>query len=231
MPDDIAGMMRDIRLEVQLTKSWIGKEHLDARVLAAMEKVPRHEFVPQELDYLAYSNGPLAIGHGQTISQPYIVALMTDLLRPQAEDVVLEVGTGSGYQAAVLSLLVKQVYSVEIVAALAQDAATRLRSLGYSNVSVRGGDGYRGWPEHAPFDAIIVTAAAPTIPPPLLEQLKPGGRMVIPVGAPYDRQILTVIDKSERGDVTQQTILPVAFVPLTGKHGKEFDSGSDDGRL
>ena len=225
MRDDIAGMMRDIRLEVQLTKSWIGKEHLDKRVLAAMEKVPRHEFVPQELDYLAYSNGPLAIGHGQTISQPYIVALMTDLLRTQAEDVVLEVGTGSGYQAAVLSLLVKQVYSIEIVAALAEDAAERLRRLGYSNVAVRSSDGYNGWQEHAPFDAIIVTAAAPTIPPPLLEQLKPGGRLVIPVGAPYDRQVLTVIDKDERGYVTEQTVLPVAFVPLTGDHGRDPDSG------
>jgi len=224
MPDDIAGMIRDIRLEVQLTKSWIGKEHLDARVLVAMEKVPRHEFVPQELDYLAYSNGPLAIGHGQTISQPYIVALMTDLLRPRAGDVVLEVGTGSGYQAAVLSLLVKQVYSIEIVTALAQDAAARLRHLGYGNVAVRSGDGYRGWQEHAPFDAIIVTAAAPSIPPPLLEQLKPGGRMLIPVGAPYNRQILTVIDKNERGKVTEQTILPVAFVPLTGEHAQESNS-------
>ncbi len=227
MGHDNAGMMRDIRQEVQLTKSWIGKEYLDARVLAAMEKVPRHEFVPQELDYLAYSNGPLAIGYGQTISQPYIVALMTDLLRPRAKDVVLEVGTGSGYQAAVLSLLVKQVYSIEIVTALVQDAAARLRRLGYGNVEVRSGDGYSGWQEHAPFDAIIVTAAAPAIPPPLLEQLKPGGRMLIPVGAPYDRQILTVIDKSERGDITQQTILPVAFVPLTGNHG--HDSNSEPG--
>lgn len=224
MGHDNAGMMRDIRQEVQLTKSWIGKEYLDARVLAAMEKVPRHEFVPQELDYLAYSNGPLAIGHGQTISQPYIVALMTDLLRPRAGDVMLEVGTGSGYQAAVLSLLVKQVYSIEIVTALAQDAVARLRRLGYGNVEVRSGDGYSGWQEHAPFDAIIVTAAAPAIPPPLLDQLKPGGRMLIPVGEPYDRQILTVIEKNERGEVTEQTILPVAFVPLTGEHGQESNT-------
>jgi protein-L-isoaspartate(D-aspartate) O-methyltransferase len=136
----------------------------------------------------------------------------------------LEVGTGSGYQAAVLSLLVKQVYSIEIVTALAQDAAARLRHLGYGNVAVRSGDGYRGWQEHAPFDAIIVTAAAPSIPPPLLEQLKPGGRMLIPVGAPYNRQILTVIDKNERGKVTEQTILPVAFVPLTGEHAQESNS-------
>ena len=150
---------------------------------------------------------------------------MTDLLRPQAGDVVLEVGTGSGYQAAILSMLVRQVYSIEIVAALAEEATARLRRLGYGNVSVRSGDGYRGWQEHAPFDAIIVTAAAPTIPPPLLEQLKPGGRLVIPVGAPYDRQVLTVIDKDERGYVTEQTVLPVAFVPLTGDHGRDPDSG------
>ena len=227
MQDDIAGMMRDIRLEVQLTKSWIGKEHLDAQVLAAMEKVPRHEFVPQELDYLAYSNGPLAIGHGQTISQPYIVALMTDLLRPQAGDVVLEVGTGSGYQAAVLSLLVKQVYSIEIVAALAQQATARLGRLGFDNVTVRSGDGYRGWQEHAPFDAIIVTAATPSIPPPLLEQLKSGGCMVIPVGLPYGRQILTVVNKNERGEVSVEELLPVAFVPLTGDHRQGVKSGDD----
>ena len=227
MRDNIAEMLRDIRQEVELTKSWIGKEHLDARVLAAMEKVPRHEFVPKELDYLAYSNGPLAIGHGQTISQPYIVALMTDLLNPQAGDVVLEVGTGSGYQAAVLSLLVKQVYSIEIVAALAQQATARLGRLGYDNVTVRSGDGYRGWQEHAPFDAIIVTAAAPSIPPPLLEQLKSGGCMVIPVGLPYGRQILTVVNKDERGKVSVEELLPVAFVPLTGDHRQGVKSGDD----
>jgi protein-L-isoaspartate(D-aspartate) O-methyltransferase len=227
MRDNIAEMLRDIRQEVELTRSWIGKEHLDARVLAAMEKVPRHEFVPKELDYLAYSNGPLGIGHGQTISQPYIVALMTDLLNPQAGDVVLEVGTGSGYQAAVLSLLVKQVYSIEIVAALAQQATARLGRLGFDNVTVRSGDGYRGWQEHAPFDAIIVTAAAPSIPPPLLEQLKFGGCMVIPVGLPYGRQILTVVNKNERGEVSVEELLPVAFVPLTGDHGQGVKSGDD----
>ena len=227
MRDDMTGMLRDIRQEVVLTKSWIGKEQLDARVLAAMEKVPRHEFVPKELDYLAYSNGPLGIGHGQTISQPYIVALMTDLLKPQAGDVVLEVGTGSGYQAAVLALLVKQVYSMEVVAALAQDATARLRRLGYGNVAVRNGDGYQGWQEHAPFDAIIVTAAARAIPPPLLDQLKHGGRMVIPVGSPYGRQILSVVDKDERGEVSVQELLPVAFVPLTGDHGEDANSGDD----
>ncbi|MEJ2565655.1 MAG: protein-L-isoaspartate(D-aspartate) O-methyltransferase [Gammaproteobacteria bacterium] len=220
MSDDIARMLRDIRREVELTRSWIGKEELDPRVLAAMAKVQRHEFVPQEFDYLAYSDGPLGIGHGQTISQPYIVALMTDLLRPQAGDVVLEVGTGSGYQAAVLSLLVKQVYSVEIVAPLAQESTARLRRLGYDNVSVRCGDGYLGWEEHAPFDAVIVTAAALALPPPLLEQLKCGGRMVIPVGMPYGRQVLSVIDKDEQGSIATTEVLPVAFVPLTGSHGK-----------
>jgi len=227
MRDNIAEMLRDIRQEVRLTRSWIGKDHLDERVLAAMAKVPRHEFVPEELDYLAYSNGPLGIGHGQTISQPYIVALMTDLLNPRAGDVVLEVGTGSGYQAAVLSLLVKRVYSIEVVAALAQQATARLGRLEYDNVVVRCGDGYRGWPEHAPFDAVIVTAASPIIPPPLVDQLKPGGRMVIPVGLPYDRQILTVVTKDERGEVTVKELLPVAFVPLTGDHGQDVHSGDN----
>ena len=221
MQDDMARMLRDIRQEVQLTRSWIGRDHLDARVLAAMEKVPRHEFVPKEFDYLAYDNGPLAIGHGQTISQPYIVALMTDLLNLHPGDTVLEVGTGSGYQAAVLSLLVKRVFSIEIVAALAREAGARLRRLGYDNVTVRSGDGYGGWPEHAPFDAVIVTAAAPGIPPPLLEQLKPGGRMVIPVGVPYGRQTLTVVNRDERGEISEEEMLPVAFVPLTGERGRE----------
>jgi len=227
MRDNVSEMLRDIRQEVELTRRWIGKDHLDARVLAAMGRVPRHEFVPAELDNLAYSNGPLGIGHGQTISQPYIVALMTDLLQPQAGDVVLEVGTGSGYQAAVLSLVVKQVYSIEAVAALAEEAEARLWRLGYDNVTVRCGDGYAGWREHAPFDAIIVTAAAPHIPPPLLEQLKAGGRMVIPVGPPYGHQVLTVIDKDTHGMVTTQEVLPVAFVPLTGEHGMALNSSED----
>lgn len=221
MQDDMARMLRDIRQETLLTQSWIGRDHLNARVLAAMEKVPRHEFVPKEFDYLAYNNGPLAIGHGQTISQPYIVALMTDLLNPHAGDTVLEVGTGSGYQAAVLSLLVKRVFSIEIVAVLAEEAGTRLGSLGYDNVEVRYGDGYQGWPEHAPFDAVIVTAAARGIPPPLIEQLKSGGRMVIPVGVPYGHQILSVVNKDERGEISVQELLPVAFVPLTGEQGMD----------
>lgn len=218
MHDAIAQMLLEIRQEAELTAAWSGREHLDERVMAAMKKVSRHEFVPEELHYLAYANGPLAIGFGQTISQPFIVALMTDLLEPHGEDVVLEVGTGSGYQAAVLSQLVKQVYSIEIVAALATEATARLQRLGYANVEVRGGDGYHGWKEHAPFDGIIVTAAAPAIPPPLIEQLKPDGRLVIPVGAPHGGQMLTVVKKNARGEIVLRDVLPVAFVPLTGGH-------------
>lgn len=218
MHEDIVQMLRDIRLETQLTKSWIHKEQLDAKVITAMEKVPRHEFVAKDLGYLAYSNGPLGIGYGQTISQPYIVALMTDLLNPQPDDVVLEVGTGCGYQTAVLALLVRRVYSIEIVEALANEASARLQRLGFTNVVIRNGDGYSGWQEHAPYDSIIVTAAAPSIPQPLLDQLKSGGRMVIPIGAPYGSQILTVVNKNERGEISAEDLLPVAFVPLTGDH-------------
>ncbi len=218
MEAGMAQMLRGIRREVEFTKGWIGKDHLAERVMTAMGKVPRHEFVPVDEQLFAYADGPLAIGHGQTISQPYIVALMTDLMEPRAGDVVLEVGTGCGYQAAVLSLLVKQVYSIEIVSALAQEAAARLRRLGYGNVEVRDGDGYRGWLEHAPYDGIIVTAAAPEIPPPLIEQLKPGGRMVIPLGTPFGHQVLTLVSKDGRGDIATKDVLPVAFVPLTGRH-------------
>ena len=226
MDEGMAQMLEDIRQEVEFTKGWIGKDHLDKRVMAAMKAVPRHEFVPGACRYFAYANGPVAIGHGQTVSQPYIVALMTDLLEPQADDVVLEVGTGSGYQAAVLSQLIKRVYSMEIVAVLADEAAPRLRRLGYDNIEVRSGDGYQGWREHAPFDGIIVTAAAPHIPPPLIEQLKPGGRLVIPVGPPYGHQILSVVSKDDGGRIVTRDILPVAFVPLTGEHHPP--SGDED---
>lgn len=225
MKDEMAQMLGDIRQEVRLTKDWIGRDHLDERVMSAMKKVPRHEFVPSECRYFAYANGPLAIGQGQTISQPYIVALMSDLLETDAGDVVLEVGTGSGYQAAVLSQLVKQVYSLEIIAPLAHAAAERLRRLGYDNVEVRAGDGYHGWAEHAPFDGIIVTAAAPCIPPPLIEQLKPGGRLVAPVGTAYGHQVLTVAEKDKHGTIAMHEVLPVAFVPLTGRHESENDAG------
>lgn len=215
----IERMLRDIRWETAETRAWIGKSELDPRVLEAMSEVPRHAFVPRGLEDCAYDNGPLSIGQGQTISQPYIVALMSDLLATQAHHVVLEVGCGSGYQSAVLSRLVKQVYALEIVPELAQAAQERLSRLGYGNVAVRQGDGYQGWPEHAPFDGIIVTAAAPEIPPPLVEQLRPGGRMVIPVGLPYMRQDLLLLEKSASGEITTRNMLPVAFVPLTGRGG------------
>jgi protein-L-isoaspartate(D-aspartate) O-methyltransferase len=216
MRKEAVQMLQDIRQEVAFTKAWIGKEQLDPRVMAAMAEVPRHAFVPEAEREDAYRNGPLAIGHGQTISQPFIVALMTDLLAPAADHVVLEVGTGCGYQAAVLSRLVRQVYSVEVIPELAEAAAARLRRLGYDNVTVRCGDGHQGWPEHAPYDGIIVTAATPAVPPPLLAQLKPDGRLAIPVGAPYGRQTLCVIGKDAQGGITSREILPVAFVPLTG---------------
>lgn len=215
----IERMLRDIRWETTETRTWIGKSELDPRVLEAMKQVPRHAFVPYGMEELAYDNGPLSIGQGQTISQPFIVALMSDLLATQAHHVVLEVGCGSGYQSAVLSRLVKRVYSIEIVPALAQVAQERLLRLGYGNVTVRQGDGYQGWPEHAPFDGIIVTAAAPEIPPPLLEQLRPGGCMVIPVGLPHGSQDLLLVKKYPHGQISVRNVLPVAFVPLTGDHG------------
>ena len=210
-------MLREIEQEVAYTRSMTGRQSLDDRVMAAMEAVPRHQFVPVGARAQAYYNGPLSIGHGQTISQPYIVALMTDLLETTADDVVLEVGTGSGYQAAVLSRLVRQVYSLEIVEALSERAADVLARLGYSNVECRAGDGYHGWPEHAPFDGILVTAATPVIPPPLVAQLKPGGRLVAPVGQPYSSQELTVLEKLAGGKTTVRDILAVVFVPLTGE--------------
>jgi protein-L-isoaspartate(D-aspartate) O-methyltransferase len=210
-------MMRDIEAEVALTRHLIGKTALDQRVMKAMRKVPRDRFVPADRVAHAFDNGPLPIGHGQTISQPYIVALMTDLLNPEADDVVLEIGAGSGYQAAILSRLVKRVYTVEIIPTLGEQAAERLRKLGYDNVEVRVGDGYFGWPEHAPYDGILVTAAAPYIPEPLIEQLKPGGRLVIPVGLPFHYQELMTVDKDEQGEIETTSILGVAFVPLTGE--------------
>ncbi len=192
-------------------------ERADPKVLAAMRSVPRHLFVPARLRSQAYGDYPLPIGEDQTISQPSLVALMTHLLRPRPGDVVLEVGTGSGYQAAILSGLVGRVYSIEIVEPLARQATERLRNLGYSNVSVRSGDGYAGWPQHAPFDAIIVTAGAPHVPKPLVEQLKPGGRMVIPVGDAHSTQQLMLITKDARGRVRERVLIPVRFVPLTRK--------------
>jgi protein-L-isoaspartate(D-aspartate) O-methyltransferase len=188
----------------------------DPAVLAAMRRVPRHGFVPADLAGQAYRDSPLPIGLDQTISQPYIVAFMTEALRVSPDDRVLEVGAGSGYQAAVLAELVREVFTIEIVEPLAQSAAERLKSLGYTNITVIAGDGYKGWPDRAPFDAIIVTAAAPHVPQPLIDQLKPGGRMVIPVGPTYSVQYLLLIRKADDGTISQEKLLPVRFVPLTG---------------
>ena len=208
-------MLADIGEETRYTRELTGRNALNETVLAAMAAVPRHLFVSPGMTPFAYDNGPLPIGHGQTISQPFIVALMTDLLLPGPHLRVLEVGTGSGYQTAVLAQLVQRVFSIEIVPALASEAVQRLRELGIGNVELRQGDGYHGWPEQAPFDRIIVTAAAPTIPPALLEQLRPGGRMVIPLGEPFSSQDLCLVTKDASGHVEQRTVLPVAFVPLT----------------
>ena len=191
----------------------------DARVLAAMAKVPREEFVPPESRAASYEDGPLQIGHGQTISQPYIVAFMTEQLRPKASDRVLEIGTGSGYQAAILAGLVKDVYTIEIIEALAKDAEATLQRLGYKNVHVRVGDGYRGWPEYAPFDAITVTCAPDHVPQPLIDQLKEGGRMIIPVGG-FGNQELYLLEK-KNGQLQRRSVLPVRFVPMAGEAQKK----------
>jgi len=187
-------------------------------VMQVMGTVGRHRFVRAELQSQAYENRPLPIGYGQTISQPYIVALMTDLLELEAGDVVLEIGTGSGYQAAILSRLVSQVYSIEIVPELAKSASMLLQRLGFGNIEVQNADGYYGWEEHAPFDAIMVTAAASHIPPPLVRQLKPGGVLLIPVGSPFQVQYLTLVSKSQDGELTTRQVMPVRFVPFTGEH-------------
>ncbi len=211
-------LVREIDEDVRRTVEYIGKARLDPRVMAVMGSTPRHLFVPEAQRPHAYQNRPLSIGWGQTISQPYIVALMTDLMEPDPGDVVLEVGTGSAYQAAVLAPLVKQVFTVEIIPQLGEQAARRLRRLGYGNVAARIGDGYHGWPEHGPFDAITVTAAASHVPPPLVAQLKPGGRMVIPVGDRFLVQQLLLVEKTATGQVRTRQVLPVRFVPLTGEH-------------
>ncbi len=190
----------------------------DPRVLAAMRAVPRHLFVPPDLQRQAYADRPLPIGYDQTISQPYIVALMTDLLRPEPGHVVLEIGTGSGYQAAVLAELTREVYTMEIIEPLGIQAKKRLAQLGYRNLEVEVADGYYGWPTRAPFDGIMVTAAASHIPLALVQQLKPGGRMVIPVGTSFLTQQLMLIEKRPDGSVVSRQMLPVRFVPLTGSH-------------
>ncbi len=211
-------MLDAIRDSVRNSTDYTGRSQLSARVMDAMGAVAREEFVLPQYRHLAYQNTPLPIEAGQTISQPLIVALMTELLDPQSDDVVLEVGTGSGYQAAVLAHLVKHIYSVEVVEELAEGAAEVLQRLGYTNVTVRAGDGYAGWPQHAPFDGIIVTAAAGEIPPPLLRQLKPGGKLVIPVGEEHGSQELLLVEVDAAGKISRQSVLPVRFVPLTGEH-------------
>ena len=212
-----ARLLNQIVADAWETRAYTGRAELSQRVLDVMATVPRHEFVDRFGPASAYANRPLPIGHGQTISQPFIVALMTDLLDLQADDRVLEIGTGSGYQAAVLAALVEQVHTVEIIPELAQSAARRFERLGIQNISVKTGDGYFGWPEAGPFDGIMVTAVGPDVPPDLLKQLKVGGRMVLPLGSQYGAQDLTVVTRLEDGHKAEQ-VLPVAFVPLTGDH-------------
>jgi protein-L-isoaspartate(D-aspartate) O-methyltransferase len=209
-------MVRTIEMIASESGGGATPTSISAGVLEAMRRVPRHAFVPAAQREFAYDNRPLPIGYGQTISQPYIVALMTDLLRLVPPARALEIGTGSGYQAAVLAEQGHQVYTIEIVPGLAKPAVKRLADLGYDAVHVRQGDGYYGWPDAAPFDGIVVTAAAPQIPPPLIEQLKPGGRMVIPLGAAFMVQQLMLIEKLADGSIRTQALLPVAFVPLVG---------------
>ena len=212
MVNEIVSMARD-------TRSETGRSEFSAAVVSAMRKVERHRFVSPDQASAAYRNHPLSIGSGQTISQPYIVALTTDLIEPRKEHRVLEIGTGSGYQAAVLAEIVHEVYSVEIVEPLANEAKQRLQALGYRNVAVRIGDGHRGWPEFAPYDGIVVTAAAQQIPQALVDQLKPGGRMVIPVGPPERTQDFVLLTKQPDGTVSRRVVLQVRFVPMTKGRG------------
>ena len=211
-----AAMVEDLQQYAQLARNT-DEVRFSETVISAMGTVQRHKLVPPSELPFAYENRPLPIGYGQTISQPYIVALMTELVEPDADDVVLEVGTGSGYQAAILAELVSHVYSIEIIAALAIRAKQDLEKLGYENVTTKLGDGYFGWEEHAPFDAIVVTAAATHVPPPLIEQLKPGGRMVIPVGGRFMTQQLLLLEKTDKGEIITRQIAAVRFVPLTGE--------------
>jgi protein-L-isoaspartate(D-aspartate) O-methyltransferase len=203
------------RRNVMVTKQIENRGIRDPRLLAAMRHVPRHEFVPEEYRESAYEDRPLGIGHGQTISQPYIVAFMTEQVAPKQSDRILEVGTGSGYQAAILSKLVSDVFSIEIVPELAESASKTLKRLGFTNVRTKAGDGYQGWSEHAPFDAIIVTCAPDHVPNPLVSQLKEGGRLIIPVGDAGD-QALYLLEK-RNGKIERRSVLPVRFVPMTGK--------------
>jgi protein-L-isoaspartate(D-aspartate) O-methyltransferase len=211
-----AQMLADIAAHTVFIHEAIGKMALNDRVMAAMAEVPRHAFVPAELRPYAYVDQPLPIGYGKTISQPFIVALMTDLLELQKDDRVLEIGTGLGYQAAVLAALVSRVYSVEVIEELAQQARVRLAEAGYAAVEIRVGNGYHGWPEHAPFDKIIVTTAPQLVPPPLLAQLKPGGKMVIPAGLPGSQQLM-LVEKHGAGPIAMRELLAVRFSQLEGE--------------
>jgi protein-L-isoaspartate(D-aspartate) O-methyltransferase len=211
-------MVKEIEETVRFTSEYTGKQALDPQILEVLKKVPRHEFIPSSMQAFAYLNQPLPIGNNQTISQPYIVALMTELASINRESIVLEVGTGSGYQAAVLAELVKHVYSIEIVEELGKRASETLQRLGYHNATVRIGDGYHGWLEHAPYDAILVTAAPEIIPQDLIDQLKSGGKLVIPVGKQSAAQVLQVLEKDKQGTITKRDVLPVGFVPLTRNH-------------
>jgi len=210
-------MLEGIALHTHLVSEQIRKEALSESVMEAMAAVPRHEFVLHEMRMFAYLDGPLPIGYGKTISQPFMVALMTDLLQVQPDDRVLDVGTGLGYQAAILAKLAKHVYSVDIIDELAKQAAARLEELGYQNVDVRTGDGRKGWASEAPFDKVLVAAASELIPPALLEQLKPGGRMVIPSGLPGSQQLM-LVEKNAQGAINTTEILPVLFSPLILVH-------------
>lgn len=212
--DRLEEMLRTIDAEARATAFLTGRSSFAPRVMEAFEQVPRSAFVPPELIDCAYDNRPLPIGRGQTISQPYIVALMTDLLEPRSNQTVLEVGTGSGYQAAILAQLVQHVYSLEIIPLLAVEAAALLARLGYANISVKTGNGHIGWPEHAPYDGIIITAAATYLSPALLDQLKPGGRLVVPFGRPHMTQELLLVEKDIGGKFHSRKILDVAFVPM-----------------
>lgn len=211
-------MIDAIKSDLIATSLYIGKSKFQQNVMTAMATAPRHEFVPQDQKSFAYENRPLPIGYGQTISQPYIVALMTDLLNLTADSKVLEIGTGSGYQAAILNEITPHVFTIEIVEPLGKQATETYKRLKMDDIKVRIGDGYFGWEEHSPFDAIIVTAAASHVPPPLIAQLKKGGRMVIPVGSRFFVQQLVLVNKDLNGKITTEQILPVRFVPLTGGH-------------
>ncbi|MGD8783088.1 MAG: protein-L-isoaspartate(D-aspartate) O-methyltransferase [Thioalkalispiraceae bacterium] len=225
MNKKIKNMLNTIKMEAEYTSSSTGRYEISEPVMQVMEEVDRADFIPETYKGQAYDNGPLPIGYGQTISQPFMVACMTDLLELEPEHTVLEIGTGSGYQAAILSRLAKKIYSIERIPELAEAASERLKQLGYKNIEVRCVDGYGGWQENAPFDAIIVTAAATHIPQALVDQLKPGGRMVIPVGLQYMPQELMLVSKDEQGQTETRGLFGVAFVPLISD--REVESQQD----